>query len=337
MYKGFIGAVTIPLMIILAGPVSAQNSGEFYKGKTISLVIGFGGGGTYDFYGRLVARHLGKHLPGKPNVIVQSMPGGGSFTAANYMYSVAPKDGTVIGIVTQTLAIEEKLGTQGVRFEAAKFNWIGRATSINQVTLASPFVKSIDDAKGREVALASTGAGSPSESYPKLLNALAGTKFKLVGPYVSSSEAMLALERGEVEGALTSWSTLKATKGEWLAQKKINILVQYAMARSPELSDIPTGVELVQGVEAKEMMTFALSGEEVGRSFFAPPDVPATQIELLRAAFDAMTKDPEVLNEVARAKAEFVPLSGSKLQDLISSVDRASPSMVSKLKTLLQP
>lgn len=328
--------IAFALPFAFASNACAQTPDPFYKGKTILLIIGFGGGGTYDYYGRLVARHLGDHLPGKPNVIVQSMPGGGSFTAANHIYSIAPKDGTVIGIVTQTLALEEKLGTPGVRYKAAEFNWIGRATTINQVTLSGAEVKNIEAARTREVTMATTGAGSPSDSYPKLLNALAGTKFKLIGPYTSSTEGMMAIERGEVNGALTSWNTLKVSKADWLAQKKINILVQYSRSRSSEMPDVPTAVELGATPEARAILTAAVSGEDIGRSFMAPPGLPRDRVEALRTGFEEMTKDPAVLAELEKSKAEFDPLSGAKLQQMIADVDRVPPELIRQMQAILK-
>lgn len=327
--------VIFAVPLVFASNAFSQTPEPFYKGKTISLLIGFGGGGTYDYYGRLVARHLGNQLPGKPNVIVQSMPGAGSFTAANYLYSIAPKNGTVIGIVTQTLALEEKIGTSGVRYKAAEFNWIGRATTINQVTLSSADIKNIDAAKLREVTVATTGAGSPSDSYPKLLNALAGTKFKLIGPYTSSTEGMLAIERGEVDGALTSWNTLKVSKADWLAQKKINILVQYSRSRSVEMPDVPTAVELGTSPEARAILTVAVSGEDIGRSFIAPPGLPLDRVDTLRLGFEQMTKDPDLLAELARSKAEFEPMSGAALQQMVTEVDRVPPELIQKMQAIL--
>ena len=328
--------VASSIIATYANPGIAQPTDDYFKGKTISLIIGFGGGGTYDYYGRLVSRYYGRHLPGNPNIVIQSMPGAGSFTAANYIYSIAPKDGTVIGIVTQTLAIEEKLGTTGVRYKSAEFNWIGRATTINQVTLANANIKNIDMARKEEVTLATTGAGSPSDSYPRLLNALAGTRFKLIGPYNSSTEGMLSIERGEVAGALTSWNTLKISKADWLAEKKINILVQYTRDRAPDLANVPTAIELTTSPEGREMMTFAVSGEDIGRSFLAPPGMPKMRVDTMRNGFVDMTKDPDLLKEIEKAKTEFEPLDGWKLQDLINEVDKVSPATLKRLQDTLK-
>src|SRR5277367_4493102 len=241
-----------------AGAMAAE--AEFYKGKTVFIYIGFAPGGSYDYFGRVVARHIGQHLPGNPTVVAESMLGAGSFTAANFLFARAPKDGTALGIVSQTVAIEEALGTPGVQYKVAQFNWIGRAAAVNEVsfTYQTSKTKTIADARRNPTAMASTGAGSPSESYLKLLNEVAGTKFKLIGPYPASNDAMLAMERGEVDGAFTSYNTLKVSRQDWLRDKKINILVQYG-ERSADLPDVPYAVDLAKTEADRQLMGFYVS------------------------------------------------------------------------------
>ena len=316
----------------------AQQGADFFKGRTVSVYIGFSPGGTYDYFGRLVARHLGKHIPGNPTVIAQSMPGAGSFTLANWMTRIAPKDGTAIGIVSQTAAIEEVLKSPGVQFKSADFNWIGRATSNVEINLVwhTSKAKKIEDALTNEIPLASTGAGSPSEGYPKLLNGVLGTRFKLVGPYPGSMDGLMAMERGETDGALTSWNTLNVAKHEWIEQKKVNVLVQYALERTPDMPGVPTMVELGKTPEDKAMFAFYVSGGEVGRSFMAPPGVPADRVAVLRKAFDDAMKDPELLEEIRRAKLDFQPASGEKLQKIVSDTASVSPAIVARMQSILQ-
>ncbi len=316
----------------------AQNADPFFRGKTLSVYIGFSAGGTYDLFGRLVARHIGKHIPGNPTVVAQSMPGAGSFTLANWMYRIAPKDGTAIGIVSQTMAIEEMLKTPGVNYKAAEFNWIGRATSNVEITLVNSNIKgnSIENAKVHETTLASTGAGSPGEGYPKLLNGIIGTKFKLVGPYPGSTDGLLAMERGETDGAFTSWNTLKTTKRDWLEQKKVTMLVQYALERLPDMKDVPTMVELAKTPEDRELFAFYVSGGEVGRAFLAPPGVPADRVALLRKAFDETMKDPELLAEIEKAKLDFVPGTGEQLQKIIAQTAAVRPEVIQRMQSILQ-
>jgi tripartite-type tricarboxylate transporter receptor subunit TctC len=324
---------------LLFGSTIAPHAAEteaFYKGKTVFIYIGFAAGGSYDYFGRLVARHLGRHLPGNPTVVAQSMPGAGSFTAANYLYARAPRDGTALGIVSQTLAIEEMLGTSGVQYKAAQFNWIGRATSVNEVSLTfhSSNTKTIRDAIAHETAMASTGAGSPSETYLKLLNEVAATKFKLVGPYPASNDAMLAMERGEVDGAFTSYNTLKVSRQDWLRDKKINILVQYG-ERSAELPDVPFAVDLAKTEADRQLMAFYVSSEEIGRAFLAPPETPAERVAALRKAYDETMQDPQLLAEIDQSHSEFSPLSGDKLQRLVAATADVPAAVVARIRSII--
>lgn len=325
-------------ILVLAGgqaPAAAQ-ADAFYKGKTVFIYIGFAPGGSYDYFGRLLARHLGRHLPGNPNVVAASMPGAGSFTAANFLYSRAPRDGTALGIVSQTMAIEEALGTAGVQYKAERFNWIGRAAAVDEVsfTFGASKTKTIRDAMTNVTAMASTGAGSPSEGYLKLLNAVVGTKFRLVGPYPASNDAMLAMERGEVDGALTSYDTLKLSRQDWLRSGKLNILVQYG-GRSPELPNVPFAVDLAKNDEDRALMSFYVSSEQMGRSFLAPPDLPPERVALLRKAYDDTMQDQAFLGELKTSHAEFSPLSGDKVQHLVTEAAGVSPAVVARLRNIL--
>jgi tripartite-type tricarboxylate transporter receptor subunit TctC len=309
---------------------------EIYKGKTVVIYIGFAPGGSYDYFGRLVARHIGRHLPGNPTVIAQSMPGAGSFTAANYLYARAPRDGTALGVVSQTVAIEEALGTPGIQYKVSQFNWIGRATSVNEVSLTfhSSNTKTIRDAIAHETTMASTGAGSPSETYLKLLNAVAATKFKLVGPYPASNDAMLAMERGEVDGAFTSYNTLKISRQDWLREKKINILVQYG-ERSADLPDVPYAVDLAKTETDRQLMAFYVSSEQIGRAFLAPPEMPAESVAVLRKAYDETMRDPQLFAEIDQSHSEFNPLSGDKLQRLVAATADVPPTLVARIRGII--
>jgi tripartite-type tricarboxylate transporter receptor subunit TctC len=335
--RRILGSAAI-LAMLMPATAMAQSAEQFYKGKTVNLYIGFSAGGSYDYYGRLVARHIGKHLPGDPTVVAQSMPGAGSFKAANYLYNVAPKDGTAMGIVSQTMALEEALKTPGIKYKSADFNWLGRVTNIVEVTLTweTSKAKTIEDAMKYETPVASTGPGSPSMGYPLLLNALAGTKFKVITGYTGSTAGMLAMERGETDGALTSWNTLKVTKQDWLKNNKINLLVQYTLERSEELPKVPSVVELGKTAEDKQMLGFYASGGEIGRSFLATPGIPADRVKVLRAAFNATMKDPAFKAEIEKSKAEFNPLPGEKVQKLIADMAKAPPAMIARMQEVLR-
>lgn len=335
--KTFLSAVAGAILLFGSNIAPhAADAEAFYKGKTVIIYIGFAPGGSYDYFGRLVARHLGKHLPGNPTVIAESMPGAGSFTAANYLYARAPRDGTVLGIVSQTVAIEEALGTSGAQYKVAQFNWIGRAASVNEVSLTfhSSNTKTIRDAIAHETTMASTGAGSPSETYLKLLNAVAATKFKLVGPYPASNDAMLAMERGEVDGAFTSYNTLKISRQDWLREKKINILVQYG-ERSADLPDVPFAVDLAKTEEDKQLMAFYVSSEQIGRAFLAPPEIPDDRVATLRKAYDETMQDPQLLAEIDQSHSEFSPLSGAKLQRLVAATAEVPPTLIARIRSII--
>src|SRR5437762_10313931 len=207
-------AAVATLVVVVAEAARAQSAEQFFVRKTINISIGYTAGGSYDLYGRLVARHLGKHIPGQPTVIAQNMPGAGSLKAANYVYEVAPRDGTTLGVVVESIALEQALANPAVQYDAAKFSYIGRVATSNNIFMQwhTSKVQSIEDSKRRESSLAGTGPGSIAETVPKLLNGLAGTKFRLISGYRASNEAMLAMERGEVEGASSSWAAVSVAK-----------------------------------------------------------------------------------------------------------------------------
>ena len=316
----------------------AQSDEQFFRGKVINLYIGFAPGGTYDYFGRMVGRYIGKHIPGNPTVVAQTMQGAGSLQAANFIFTQAPKDGTAWAVVTQTVALEEALRSPGVHYKAAEFTWIGRMTSILEVyfTWKTSKAKTIEDAREHETPMAGTGSGSPSEGYPKLLNALAGTKFKIISGYPGSTQGMLAMERGEVDGGLTSWNTLNRTKQEWIQNHDINVLVQYGLERHRELPDVPTVLEAAKTPEGRQILAFYVSGAEVGRSLLAPPGIPADRVKILRTAFDAMVKDPEFLAEIEKSGQEFQPASGEQMQKLIGEAASAPREIAERTEAILR-
>ena len=312
----------------------AQSPEAFYKGKSIDLIIGYPPAGSNDTYARALARHLGKHIPGNPNVIPKNMPGAGSFLATGHVYNIAPKDGTVLGIGAPTSALDEKLGTQGVRFKTAELNWIGRIDSlINIVFLwhTSP-VKSVADAQRIESKLSGTGAGSTVSIYPTVMNNVLGTKFKLIMGYKGSNEAQLAVERGEVEGHSTAWTAVKVAHPDWRPSKKINIIVQFSLKKHPELPDVPTVVELARNDEERAILRAVMNASEVGTAFFTTPGVPADRLTALRRAFDATMKDPEFLAEAQKTKLTVGPLPGEELQKLVTEVSNLPPALLEKVR-----
>ena len=312
----------------------AQTPEQFYKGKTVDIIIGYPPAGSNDTYARLLARHIGKHIPGNPSIVPKNMPGAGSFLALGHVYNIAPKDGTIIGIGAPTSPLDEKLGTQGVRFKTAELNWVGRIDSlINIVFLwkTSP-VKTIADAQRIESTLSGTGAGSTVSIYPTVMNNVLGTKFKLVMGYRGSNEAQLAVERGEVEGHSTSWTAVKVAHPDWLPTKTITILVQFALKRHPELPDVPTVVDLARSDEERQILSAVMNATEVGTAFFTTPGIPADRLTALRRAFDATMKDPEFLAEAQRTKLTVSPITGEELQKLVTEVSNLSPALLQKVR-----
>ena len=327
-------AAALAGIIGLGTQASAQPVDQFYKGKSIDLMIGYPPAGSNDVYARLVGRHLGKHIPGNPTIVPKNMPGAGSFLALGHVYNIAPKDGTVIGIGAPTSALDEKLGTQGVRFKTAELNWIGRVDSlVNMVFLwhTSP-VKTFADAQRIESKLSGTGAGSTVSVYPIVTNNVLGTKFKLIMGYKGSAEAQLAVERGEVEGHSTSWTAVKVGHPDWYPSKKINIIVQYALKRHPELPEVPTLVELARNDEERAILAAVMNATEVGTAFMTTPGAPADRVTALRRAFDAMTKDPEFIEDAKRLKLTLGPITGEELQKLVGDVASISPGLLEKVR-----
>ena len=307
------------LALLQGGTALAQSPEAFFARKTIMISIGYTAGGSYDLYGRLVARHLGKHISGRPTVVAQNMPGIGSLKAASYIYELAPRDGTALGVVVESIALEQALANPAALYDAAKLNYVGRVATSNNIFMQwnTSRVQSIGDSQKFESSLAGTGPGSIAETVPRLLNALAGTKFKLVSGYPASNEAMLAMERGEVEGASSSWAAVSVAKKEWLRDKKIKIILQTTPERIRELPDAPALPEIGGTPEDKQVYQLYASGSAVGRAVIAPPELPADRIKTLRDAFNLMVRDPEFIADIQRLNVELDPLPGQAVQDLI--------------------
>jgi tripartite-type tricarboxylate transporter receptor subunit TctC len=288
-----------------AAPACAQD-GDF-AGKTITLYIGNTAGGTYDLMGRLVARHLGQHLPGHPSVIAENMPGVGTLRAANYVANVAPKNGTALGIVSETLAVEQALKNKAVQFDAAQLTWIGRVAASNAIHIQwhTSKVQSIEDAKHFEGTVAGTGPGNVGEIVPTMLNRVIGTKFKIVRGYQAANESMLAMERGEVEGAAVNWTTVKTAKADWLREKKVKVILQDLPTRGPELQDVPALGELGDNAEDKQLLGLYANTGAIGRAFFAPPGLAPATATALRDGFIAMTQDADFIADARKINADL--------------------------------
>ncbi len=317
-----------------ATQAQAQTPEQFYAGKTIDFVIGYPPGGSNDVWSRLIARYIGKHIPGKPNVVPKNMPGAGSFLAVNTVYSVSPKDGTVIAIGAPTTALDEKLGTKGVRFKTAELNWVGRVDSLINIVFMwhTSKVKTFADAQKYESTLSGTGAGSTVSIYPTVMNNVFGTKFKLIMGYKGSAAAQLAVQRGEVEGHSTSWVAVKVGHPDWWPSKTISILVQFSLKRHPELLDIPTAVDLARNDEERQILSAIVAAAEIGSAFFTTPGVPPDRLNALRRAFDATMQDKDFLADVKKTRLAVSPMKGEDLQQLVKRVSDLRPDLLEKVR-----
>jgi tripartite-type tricarboxylate transporter receptor subunit TctC len=322
---------------LAAGSGSGAAQTDF-GGKTIRLYIGTGPGGGYDTYGRLVARHIGRHLPGNPTLLPQNMPGASSLTLTNYLFNTAPRDGTAIGIINQAMPTEQYLDVGNTNYDSKLFNWIGRVSSAVEMAIVwhTVPVTTIADVRTRATLMGGTGPTSSTVFVPYLLDNLAGMKFKVVTGFNGTTEIALAMERGEVEGSATPLESLTSYRADWVRDKKIRILVQYTAARDAEMPDVPTMVELGRSEEARQILRFYASAADVGRSIVAPPAMPAPTVAALRRAFDAMLADPAFVEDARRAGIPVKPISGEELQELVAQVGSFPRALIEKARAARQ-
>jgi tripartite-type tricarboxylate transporter receptor subunit TctC len=316
---------------LLTQPARSAGVDDFYKGKTVSLLIGYSVGGGYDTYGRLVARHLGKHIPGNPSVVPQNMTGAGSLKAATYLYSVAPKDGSVIGTFSRSQGIAPLL--QKAEFDSRNFSWLGSVT--DEVSLCvtrqeSP-VKTFNDLLVTPAAFGGEGAGSDPNIFALLFRNVFGAKIKLVNGYPGTNEIQLAAERGEVDGLCgLSWSTLKGRYPHWLKERKANILVQAGIKKEAELPTVPLATELAKEPDQIQILKLMLVGQAMARPFAAPPGIPADRKAALIAAFDRTTKDPELLAEAQKLNLDVNPVGAEQLDALLADAYAMPKDVIAK-------
>ncbi len=333
-----LAALCILVFWLAAAPSFAQPAADFYRGKQISLIIGTSAGNDYDFRGRLISRHLGRHIPGNPQIVPRNMPGGGGIQAANWTVNLAPRDGTVLHMIMANMMAAQAMGMPGVEFDARKLFWIGNTTSTPNVVNSwfTSGVASIEDVRTRGLVVGAP-MGTAGALYPLLMNALAGTKFKLVTGYPGGNEASLAMERGEVEGrGSNSWAAWKSTKPEWLRDKKINILVQIGLKRHPDLPDVPLMLELAANKADRHLLEFISAETEVARSLVTTPGVPPDRVEALRRAFDAMVRDPDFISEAGKAQMDMSPSTGEEAQKIAEAIVNTPPEIALRAKALIE-
>jgi len=320
-------------------PAQAQDVAEFYKGKTVRLVVGIGVGSGYDINARLLARHMPKHIPGNPQIIVQNQPGAGSLTMTNQLYAAGPFDGTVFGASFNGLPTTPLLQPTGARFEAVKLNWVGstnRETQAMYVWHTAPLM-TLGDLTSKEFIVGAQAPGSTQYDYPVLARELFGWKTKVITGYEATPKIHLAMERGEVHGTWANWSTLKAIASPWLTEKKVRILAQWALRKHAEMPDVPLIQELGTTDDQKQALQLALARLEFGRPFFMPPNVPPERVNAIRRAFDATMKDPEFLAEADKLKIEIDPLTGEQVATLIADIYKTPAATVERVRAAMAP
>src|SRR2546425_1140320 len=326
------------LLLALSMPSHAQSPAEFYKGKNLELYIGYSVGGGYDLYARMLARHMGKHMPGNPTIIPKNMEGAGSLRLANWLYNVGAKDGTVFGMIGRGTGFDPLLGHKGAQFDATRFTWIGSANNEVSVCVAwhTSEIRNFDDLLKKELTVGGTGAAADTDQFPRIINGMLGTKMKIVTGYPGGNDVGLAMERGEVNGRCGwSWSSVKSTHQTWLRDKKINILVQLALEKHPDLPDVPLVTELAKTDEQRQVLKLIFARQVMGRPFLAPPGIPQDRVEALRKAFMDALSDKDLLAEADKAQLEINPVAGDRIQDLVKEVYQTPKEVAGKAAVLL--
>jgi len=323
-------------MLVLSG-APAATAQDFYAGKQITLIVGAGVGGGYDLQARVTARHLGKHIPGNPSIVVQNMPS--RIAAANHMFSTASKDGTTIALLQRGILLAKLIYPTGTRFEIEKFHWLGSLNSEVAVTLAwhtAPH-KTAKDLFDKELIVGGITGVDP-ETTPRIYNTLIGTKFKVVTGYNSTGQIALAIERGEVHGIGDwSWSSLKAVRPNWLADKQITLLMQGALNKEPELGDLPSALDFIKNDADRKVMELHFTQKKAARPLVAPPEVPAERVALLRKAFEALAKDKEFLAEADKAKLEIGFVPGAEIDKVVAQIASTPPDIAERYTKAFAP
>ena len=331
---GGLGFATAGLLGALLMTPAALAQTNFYEGKTVKVVVGFPPGGGYDLYARAFARFLPAHIPGNPAVIVSNMPGAGSLVAANYIYNLAPKDGTEIGSVETFVPFEAFYNGAGVRFDPAKYNWLG-ALNAEMTTCAvwhDSKIKSFQDLLTTQVPFGSTGSGAPPVLEPKIMNAVLGTKIKLVNGYQGMADIFVAMENREVDGSCgINWSTLTSTRADWMAQGKLRLITQNAVDRAPYVAQLPLLLDFAKMPEQKGVLLLLAAPNRVGRPYMAPPGIPADRVAILRKAFDDTVADPEFIVEAERLKLALNAVKGEDVLAVFQEAGKMDKALVDEM------
>jgi len=333
------GATAAILAVLWVSAGWAQSPAEFYKGKTVDLNIAYSVGGGYDLYARLVARHLGKHIPGNPTVVPKNMEGAGGLRLANWLYQAAPRDGTALGATSRSVAFEPLLGNKAAQYDASKFSWIGSANDEVSVCVAweTSGVRSFEDLLTKELTVGSTGIADDTYQFPRFVNNVLGTKFKIITGYPGGNDVSLAMERGEVGGRCGwSWSSVKSIRMSWVTEKKISLLMQFSLAKHPDLPNVPLVMDLARTDEQRQMFKLIFARQVMGRPYQGPPGIPPDRLRALQQAFMATMKDKDFLAEAGRAQFEITPVSGEAIEKLVAEVLKTPPEIAEKAGALVK-
>jgi tripartite-type tricarboxylate transporter receptor subunit TctC len=324
----------------MTAPAAAQGVADFYRGKQITFMVGSSPGGGYDAIARLVARHLVTHIPGNPGVVVQNTPGGGSLTMSNRIYRVAPQDGTVVGLVQRGVLLAQLTKQPNIQFDIAKLNWIGSVSPEISLVVAwnTAPIKTAQELFAQPLIVGGTGATSDLEASARLLNATIGTKFKIVSGYPGQVDVSLAMERGEIQGTADwSWSEIKTRHADLLQGKKINLLLQNALRKAPDLPDVPLAMDFIKDDTDRKVAGLYFGVKEVARPILAGPGVPAERLEALRNAFMMLRDDADFKADAEKTGIEVDPTPAGKIEDYVKLAASASPEVVRRLTEILNP
>jgi len=323
----------------IPAPAEAQDAvADFYKGKQVAIMVGFGPGGSASLYSQALARHMGRHLPGSPSFIVQHVPSAGGLVFANTIYNIAPRDGLAFAITGRTMAIEPLLNGNA-KFDARRFGWLGTANVEYTTCLAwhTAAVKTLADAMTKELIVGGTGADATEVAWPKAVNKLIGTKFKIVVGYQSSTDMNLAMERGELEGNCgLGWTIVKLRKPEWLREKKVNILFQMGLRKHPDIPDVPLISDHARTPEDRKVFEFLFAPQEMGRPFFAPPGLPPGRLRALRVAFERTLKDAAFLADADRLGLEVQHVGGEAIDELLARIYASPREVIERAKAVAE-
>jgi tripartite-type tricarboxylate transporter receptor subunit TctC len=332
-------AATAALSFLLPTVAHAQSPAEFYRGRNVELYIGYSVGGAYDLYARVLARHLGKHIPGNPTILPKNLEGAGSLRLANWLYNVAAKDGTVIGTIGRGTAFDPLLGSRGAQFQADKFSWIGSANNEVSVCVAwkTSDITRFEDLFQKELIVGGTGQAADTDQFPRILNGVLGTKFKIVSGYPGGNDVTLAMERGEVKGRCGwSWSSVLSTHKQWLDDNSIRVLVQLSLHKHPDLADVPLVMDFAKTEDQRQIFRLIFARQVMGRPYLAPPQVPQERAMVLRDAFGRTMQDPQFLADAEKSALEITPVGGEEIEHLVKELYQTPKLIAAKAAELIR-